>query len=153
MTLKERIDSELVSALKARDQRRVDVLRMVKSKILEKEVDLRSGKGRDYQLNDEETLSILSSYAKQRKQSIESYEQGGRQDLADGEKAELAIVEEYLPQQLSDEKLQQLVTDAIAESGATSVRDMGQVMKLVLARAAGAADGKRVSELVRAKLG
>ena len=153
MSLKEKISSDAINAMKRKDKETLGVLRMVKSKILEQEVQLRSKKGKDYQLSDEETLGVITSYAKQRKQSIDSYTEAGRLDLAEQEKKELEILNDYLPQQLSREEIEKLVEEAITVSGASNLKDMGNVMKTVMPMLKGAADGKIVSEVVRAKLG
>ncbi|MFH1965144.1 MAG: GatB/YqeY domain-containing protein [Acidobacteriota bacterium] len=153
MSLKEKISSDAITALRQKDKVTLDVLRMVKSKILELEVKLRTKKGRDYQLSDEETLEVITSYAKQRKQSIDSYTEAGRQDLADQEKNELEILNQYLPKQLSREEVEKLVDEALAETGASSMQDIGKVMKALMPKLKGAADGKTVNELVRSKLG
>ncbi len=153
MSLKEKISSDAIEAMKRKDKDTLNVLRMVKSRILELEVQLRSKKGRDYQLSDEETLDVITSYAKQRKQSIDAYTEAGRMDLADQEKKELEIINEYLPKQLSREEVERLVDEAIAVSGATSIREIGNVMKTVMPMLKGAADGKTVNEVVRSKLG
>ncbi len=121
-------------------------------KIQEKEVDSRAKQGRDYTLTDEEVLAVISGYAKQRRDSIEAYRLGGRAEMLAKEEAELAIVCEYLPQQLTKEELISIVTQAISESGATGPRDMGAVMKLVVSATKGRADGKVVSQLVRDQL-
>lgn len=152
MSLKEKISSDAIEAMKRKDKDTLNVLRMVKSRILELEVQLRSKKGRDYQLSDEETLDVITSYAKQRKQSIDAYTEAGRMDLADQEKKELEIINEYLPKQLSREEVERLVDEAIAVSGATSIREIGNVMKTVMPMLKGAADGKTVNEVVRSKL-
>lgn len=153
MSLKEKISSDAITALRQKDKVTLNVLRMVKSKILELEVKLRTKKGRDYQLSDEETLGVITSYAKQRKQSIDSYTEAGRQDLADQEKNELEILNQYLPKQLSREEVEKLVDEALAETGASSMQDIGKVMKALMPKLKGAADGKTVNELVRSKLG
>jgi len=152
MSIKRTLEADLKEALKARETLRVACLRMLKSKILEREVALRSDRGRDYELEDDETLAVLTAYGKQRRDSIESFRQAGRDDLADKEEAELAIVNAYLPRQLSGEEIERIVQETIEESGATSPRDMGKVMKLVMPRLKGAADGKRVNEIVRSSL-
>ena len=149
MSIKKRLDSEMKDAMKRREQRVVGCIRMLKSRLLEREVALRVKQGKNYEITDEEALTVISTYAKQRRDSIESYRQGGRDDLVAEEQAELEIVSRYLPQQLSPEALRELVTSAIAESGASSVKDLGAVMKLVVPRTKGAADGKVVSSLVR----
>ena len=152
MSLKEKISSDAITAMKKKDKDTLGVLRMIKSKILEQEVQLRSKKGKDYQLTDEETLGVITSYAKQRKQSIDSYTEAGRMDLADQEKKELGILNDYLPRQLSRDDIEKLVDEAIAVSGATNLKDMGLVMKTVMPMLKGAADGKTVNEVVRSKL-
>lgn len=147
MSIKQRITDDLKAAMKAGDKARLGVLRMVKSRMLEAEVDLRTAKGRDYQLNDEEATGVLATYAKQRRDSIESYERAGRDDLASTERLELAIIQEYLPERLSEDELRRIVQEAIASTGAMSARDMGSVMKIVMPRVKGAADGKLVSSI------
>ena len=138
--------------MKARERDRLSVLRMLKSRIVEKEVELRGQKGRDYLLSDEETLEVLSGYAKQRRQSIDSYRQGGREDLARKEEAELGILQEYLPRQLSASELESIISEAIQETGASTQADFGRVMRETMSRVKGAADGRLVGELVRKKL-
>jgi len=153
MSLKEKISSDAITALRQKDKVTLNVLRMVKSKILELEVKLRTKKGKGYQLSDEETLGVITSYAKQRKQSIDSYTEAGRHDLADQEKNELDLLNQYLPKQLSREEVEKLVDEALAETGASSMQDIGKVMKALMPKLKGAADGKTVNELVRSKLG
>jgi len=152
MSLKQRLEADLKTSLKAGDKERVACLRMVKSKILEKEVSLRGKHGKDYQLTDEEVVEVIGSYGKQCKDSIEGYRQGGRDDLVVKEQAELKIIEEYLPQQISHDEIRRIVVEAIAETGATAAKDMGAVMKLVMPRVKGAADGKVVNQIVREQL-
>jgi len=151
--IKDTLMDDLKASMKAGDKLRTGCLRMLRSKVLEREVALRPKKGADYELEDEEALQVISTYAKQRKDSIESYRKGGREDLATQEEAELKIIEEYLPAQMSEDELSPIVEEIIAECGATSPKDMGQVMKLVMARVGSAADGKAVSQIVRQKLG
>jgi uncharacterized protein YqeY len=148
MSLKQVIAEDLKSAMKLRAQDRVEVLRMARARMLEAEVALRASMGRDYELSDEEAIKALAGYAKQRRDSIESYRQAGREDLAAKEEAELAIVQEYLPRQLSEDDVRAIVKQAIAATGATSARQMGQVMKAVMPQVQGAADGKLVSRIV-----
>ena len=138
--------------MKARDHTIVSVLRMVSSKILEKEVELRRSKGRDYELNDEETIEVISAYAKQRRQSIDSYGMAGRDDLVKQEQKELEIVQKYLPRQLSEEEIQKIVEETIEETGASGPQEMGQVMRALMPRLKGAADGKIVNAIVKQKL-
>jgi uncharacterized protein YqeY len=152
MSLKARITSDIKQALKAGDRTKVSVLRMVKARILEKEVELRSSKGRDYSLSDEETTGVIATYAKQRKQSIEAYRQAEREDLANQEQKELKILQDYLPKQISEGEIEALVEDAIQETGASSLSDMGKVMRILMPRLKGAADGKLVNAMVRQKL-
>jgi len=152
MSLKERISSEIKTAMKSGDRNTVSVLRMVKAKILEKEVALRSKKGRDYQLNDEEAVGVILTYAKQRRQSIDSYREGGRDDLAAQEESELLILQQYLPKQLSEEEVEAMVEQAISETGASGPQDMGTVMKALMPKVKGAVDGKLLSEMVQRKL-
>ncbi|RMH69407.1 MAG: GatB/YqeY domain-containing protein [Gemmatimonadetes bacterium] len=149
MSLKDKILADLKTAMKTKDKDRLSVLRMIKAKILETEVSLRAERGRDYALNDEEVMDVLTKYAKQRRESIENYRNAGRDDNVAQEEAELAIVQEYLPKQLSTEEITQLVQAAIAESGAQSPRDMGKVMKIVVPQTKGVADGKLVSQIVK----
>jgi uncharacterized protein YqeY len=152
MSIEVRLQDEILVALKAGDKLRLNCLRMLKSKMQEKTVESRAKQGRDYTLTDEEVLAVISGYAKQRRDSIEAYRLGGRAEMLVKEEAELAIVCEYLPQQLTEEELVSIVTQAISESGATGPRDMGAVMKLVVSATKGRADGKVVSQLVRDRL-
>jgi hypothetical protein len=126
---------------------------MLRAKVLEAEVAARATEGRDHEATDAEVVEALSSYAKQRKDSIEAFRSAGREDLASREESELSIVREYLPRPLGDEEVRAIVAEAIAEAGATSAKDMGAVMKLVMPRVKGSADGKKVHEIVRALLG
>jgi uncharacterized protein YqeY len=149
VSIKDRVVEDVKQAMKARDKLRVDCLRMLKSKIQEREVALRPQQGTDYRLTDEEALKVLATYAKQRREAIDAYRQGGREDLAAREEAELAIVESYLPRRMDKAEIEEVVRRAIAETGASSPRDMGAVMKHVMAKTSGAADGKLVSQIVR----
>jgi hypothetical protein len=153
MSLKERIGEDMKAALKAGEKERLGVLRMMRAKVLEFEVASREKQGRDHEATDAEVVDALSSYAKQRKDSIEAFRSAGREDLASREESELSIVREYLPRPLGDEEVRAIVAEAIAEAGATSAKDMGAVMKLVMPRVKGSADGKMVHEIVRALLG
>jgi uncharacterized protein len=152
MTLRERIDQDLREAQKARDSVRVECLRMLKARMLEREVAQRATEGLDYRLPDPEAQAVIASYGKQRRESIESFAKGGRADLVQREEAELRIVEGYLPRQLDEGQLRELVGQVIAESGASGIKDLGAVMKAVLAQARGAADGKLVNRIVREAL-
>ena len=149
MSIEKRLQDDIRESLKTGDKVRLGCLRMLKSKIQEKTVACRAKQGREYQLTEEEVLGVISGYAKQRSDSIEAYRQGERADLLAKEEQELKIVREYLPSQLTEEEVATLVKEAIAESGASSPKDMGTVMKLVVPRTKGRADGKVVSQLVR----
>ena len=149
MSLKSRIHDDVTAALKSGDRARLGTLRMVKAQLQTREVELRAKHGRDYDLDDDEALAIVARAAKQRRESIASFRDGGRDDLAAGEEAELAIIEEYLPAALDDEELRSIVREAIAESGATSPKEMGAVMKVVMPKVRGRADGKAVNQVVR----
>jgi len=147
MSLKDKIIGDLTAAMKAKDANRLSVLRMVKANIMNRQIE----KGAD--LTDEEITKALQSLVKQRKDSIDQYEKAGRAELAEKEQTELVVLEEYLPQAASKEEIEQAVTDAINETGASSIKEMGVVMKAAQAKLAGkAADGGLVSETVKAKL-
>lgn len=147
-TLKQRIEDDIKTAMKTGDKVRLGALRMVKAKMMEAEVALRGKKGRDYQLEDTEAIQCLSTSAKQRKDSIEAFRQGGREDLAQAEEAELAVIQEYLPKQMTTDEIGRIAREAIAATGATSPRDMGAVMKIVMPQVKGAADGKEVNRII-----
>jgi uncharacterized protein YqeY len=148
MSLKERIVSDLTAAMRAKDAPRLSVLRMVKASVMNREIE----KGGE--LTDEEMTKALQSLVKQRRDSIEQYEKAERQELADKERAEIEVIEAYLPRAATREEIEQAVTEAISETGASSMREMGAVMKAAQARLAGrSADGRMVSEVVKAKLG
>jgi len=147
MSLRDRLSEDLKFAMKARDQLRMDVIRMIKAAVLNKEVEMKKD------LDDAEMSRIMTTMIKQRKESVEQYEKGQRAELAAKERQEIAIIETYLPKAISPEELAQTVEAVIRESGANSVKDMGAVMKTVMARLAGQpVDGKQVSDLVRSKL-
>ena len=143
MSLYDTIDSDLKGALKSKDSIRVSTLRMVRTALKNKEVELRR------KLDEPEILRIFAQQAKQHKDSIEQYERGGRHDLADKEKQELAILESYLPSQLGEEELRSVIKAIIAETGASGVKDIGKVMKEAMVRLAGKADGKIVNKIVK----
>jgi len=149
MGLKERIADDLKTAMKGGDKLRTGVIRMVRSRLQEAEVARRGKEGRDYVLTDEETTAVVSAYGKQRRDSIDSYRDGGREDLAVKEEAELAILQDYLPEPIGPEQLKKIIQEAIGECGATSPRDLGKVMQLVMPRVKGAADGKTVNQIAR----
>ena len=150
-TLKERISEGIKTAMKARDKIRLETIRSIKKVILEKETEVRP-KGQD-QLTPEQELELLAQQAKQRRDSIEQYRKGGRDDLADNEAQELAIIETYLPAQLSPEEIEAIIDKIIESVGASSPKDMGKVMGPAMKELKGKADGKQVQEIVKAKLG
>jgi uncharacterized protein YqeY len=149
MTFQERIDSDLKDAMKAREAQRLGVLRMLKSALKNAAIEKYGVTG---QLDDAEAMAVLRKQAKQRQDSIESFEKGGRPELAAQEKEEMDILNQYLPKQLDAGEIAKLVSEAIAEAGATSKAQMGAVMKLVQAKAAGRADGKALSQEVQRQL-
>jgi uncharacterized protein len=150
MSLRERIDAEIKVAMKSKDKVRLETVRSIKKFILEKEVSVRPS-GQDG-LTEEQEMEILMQIAKQRRDSIEQYTKAGREELAAQEAAELAIVEEYLPQQMSDEEVNAVIDEVIASVGATSAKDMGKVMGAAMQQLKGKADGKKIQEAVKAKL-
>ncbi|HYV09629.1 MAG TPA: GatB/YqeY domain-containing protein [Pyrinomonadaceae bacterium] len=148
MTLNKQIVADLTAAMKAQDANRTSTLRMVKAAMMNRQIEKGS------ELDDDEMQKLLRSLVKQRRDSIEQYEKAGRQELVDKEKAEIDVIETYLPQAASQDEIEQAVAAAIAETGAKSMKDMGKVMKAAQAALAGKnADGKLVSEAVKAKLG
>jgi uncharacterized protein YqeY len=153
MTLKDRIVADLTAAMKAKDADRLAVLRMLKAKMMEAEVAQREKKGLGYVLEDPEAQAVIAAYGKQRRDSIDAYRQGGREDLAAKEEAELALILQYLPAQLSADEIRTIVGEAIKESGATSAKDMGAVMKIVMPKVKGVSDGKVVNQIVKELLG
>lgn len=147
MSLKDTITSDLTEAMKAKDAERLSTLRMVKANLMNRQIE----KGGE--LTDEEITKALQSLVKQRRDSIEQYEKAGRAELAAKEAAEIAHIEAYLPQAATAEEIEQAVAEAVVESGASSMKDMGSVMKAAMAKLQGkSADGKMVSEAVKAKL-
>jgi len=148
MTLNERVGAEITAAMKAKDASRLSALRMLKAAIMNKGVE----KGRD--LDDAEVLQVVASLVKQRRDSIEQFQNAGRTDLVEKESAEVKVLEEYLPPAATAEEIEAAVSAAIAETGAASPKDMGKVMKAVMPKLAGKnADGRAVNEAVRRKLG
>lgn len=146
MSIKERLKTDLITAMKAKEQPKVDCIRFVNAAIKKVEVDTRKD------LDDTAVSGILQNLAKQRRDSIDQFRKGGREDLATKEEAELALLQNYLPKQMSAEDLGKLVEGVIAETGAKGMKDMGNVMKAVMAKAAGAAEGGAVSAMVKQKL-
>lgn len=147
MSLKEQIISDLTDAMKAKDAGRLSTLRMVKANLMNRQIE----KGGE--LTDEEVAKALQSLVKQRRDSIEQYEKAGRTELAEKEAAEISHIEAYLPQAATPEEIAAAVEAAISETGASSMKDMGTVMKAAMANLVGkSADGKLVSEIVRSRL-
>jgi uncharacterized protein YqeY len=148
MSIFETVEKDLVAALRAQEALKLSVLRMMKAALMNKKVE----RGKD--VDDTEALAVLRTLAKQRHESVEAFRKGGREDLATKEEAEIKIVEAYLPAGASDEDIDAAVAAAIADTGASTAKDVGKAMKSAMAKLAGKnADGKRVSEKVRAKLG
>jgi len=147
MSLKDQIIADVTVAMKAKDAARTSTLRMLKAAIVNRQIE----KGGE--LDDEELMKLLRSQIKQRRDSVEQYEKGGRQDLVDKERAEIAVIEGYLPRAASQDEIDEAVAAAISETGAASIKEMGAVMKAVMPRLAGKnADGRAVSETVKKKL-
>lgn len=147
MSLEQKLTTDIGTAMKARDATRLTALRMLKTALLNKSIE----KGRA--LEEGEEMQVVSSLVKQRRDSIEQFTAGGRADLAAKEEAEIGVLETYLPPPVSGDELERAVSDAVAQTGATGPKDIGRVMKVVMATLAGkTVDGKRVNELVRAKL-
>ncbi len=147
MELRQQIEADTKDALKSGAKDKVSTLRMLNAALKNKQIDKRRP------LTEDEVIETVRSLIKQRKDSVEQFAKGGRQDLVDKETAEIAVLEVYLPQQLSREELEPLVRQAVAQSGAQGAKDMGKVMKVLMPMIGGRADGKLVSELVKNALG
>lgn len=145
-SLKEQIVAEMKSAMKAGEKERLGTIRLILSAVKQIEVDTRT------ELTDQDLIGILDKMAKQRRESIDLFEQAGRNDLADKEKSELAIIADYLPQALSDDDVSQLCEQAVSQTSASSMRDMGAVMAILKPQMQGRADMSQVSKLIKAKL-
>jgi uncharacterized protein YqeY len=147
MSLRDRLSEDLKIAMKSKDQLRMDVIRMIKAAVLNKEVELKKD------LDDAEMSRIMTTLIKQRREAAEQFDKGNRLDLAAKERQEITIIEGYLPKAASSEEVARTVEAVIKETGAASIKDMGQVMKAVMARLAGqTVDGKTVSDLVKSRL-
>jgi uncharacterized protein YqeY len=146
MTLKSQIQEDMKSAMKSGDKDRLKVVRLMLAAIKQIEVDER------IELDDAAVLNVINKMVKQRRDSVSQFQDGGRVDLADIELAEIAVLEQYLPEQLSDAELDALISKALQDSGAESIRDMGKVMGLVKAKAQGRADMGQVGARVKARL-
>ena len=148
MPLSDTINTDITAAMKSKDAPRLSALRMLKAAVMNKGVE----KGRD--LDDAEVLQVVSSLVKQRRDSVDQFSKAGRADLVDKENAEIVILEAYLPPAASPEEIEAAVAAAVAETGASSPKDMGKVMKAVMPKLAGKnADGRAINEAVRRKLG
>jgi uncharacterized protein YqeY len=141
--LNQRIDDDFIVAMKARDKKRTGAIRLIRAALQNRAKEKRED------LTDEEVIGVLVSQAKQRKDSIEQFEAGDRQDLADIEKAELVVINGYLPEQMGEEEVRKLVSETITATGATGPREMGKVMGALMPKVKGKADGKLVNQLVR----
>jgi hypothetical protein len=146
MAFKEKIDREMILAAKATDKVRLSALRLLKNGLHNREIELRR------ELAEAEFLQLLSGMVKQRRDSIEQFEQGKRPDLVEKEKAELLVIQEFLPAQMSEADVDAAISEAIRETGAAGIRDMGKVMKALMPKVAGKADGKAVGEQVKLRL-
>ena len=146
MSLTERIQADTTAAAKAQDRERLAALRLLLD-ALNKEAKEARGT-----LDEQREVAVLKRERKRRAEAAEAYRKGGREEAAASEDAEAAVIEEYLPAEISDEELEALVADALSETGAASQKEMGKVMSAVMSKAAGRADGRRVSDLVRSKL-
>jgi uncharacterized protein len=148
MRLRDRINEDLTAAMKAREAERLAVLRMMKTAVKNREIEERG------ELDDPKVIQVLSTLIKQRKDSIEQFTRGGRQDLADKEAREIPVIEAYLPASVTDEEIQAVVDEVIRETGAATLKEMGAVMKQCMARFAGKlVDGKKVNAVVKQRLG
>lgn len=148
MLLRDKVNADIAAAMKSKEAARLSALRMLKAAIMNKGIE------KSHDLDDAEVTQVVSSLVKQRRDSIEQFEKAGRTDLVDKEKAEIAVLESYLPPAASSGDIDAAVAEAIVETGATSVKDIGKVMKAVMPRLAGKhADGRAVNEAVRRKLG
>ena len=150
MSLKEKIDLDLKNSMKSGDKTRLNAIRSIRASLLEKEVSIRvAGKG---VLSDEQEIEVLVSLAKKRRDAIEQFTAGSRPDLAAIELAELTVIEEYLPEPVSDDDLKAIVEDIVAKTGATSMKDIGKVMGQAMKALKGKADGTKVQEIVKSLL-
>jgi hypothetical protein len=146
MVFRDRLEEQLVSAAKAQNRIRLSSLRLIKNALHNREIDLRR------ELSEAEFLQVLAGMVKQRKDSIDQFEKGGRLDLVEREKAELKVIEEFMPALLDEAEIDREIAAAIGEVGAAGIRDMGKVMKVLMPKLTGRADGKLVGEKVKARL-
>lgn len=150
MSIKEQIFSDLKDAMKAKDQDRLRVLRSLKAKLMEKEIAERQGG--EAELSDEQALQVLTKAAKQRKESITQFRDGGREDLVANEEMELEIIDAYLPEMMSEDEVRTIIKDKISTMGASGPQDMGKVMGPIMGQLKGKADGSLVSKIVKEEL-
>ncbi len=146
MSLLQKLDDDLKSAMKASDKLKVSTIRMVKASLKNKQIEKRE------ELSEDDIVSILSTLSKQRRESIEQFSNAGRDDLADNERQELEILQGYMPKQLTPEELDKIISESIRETASQGVKDMGKVMRIVMPRVKGAADGKTVNQRVKCLL-
>ncbi len=146
MTLQEQLTQDMKSAMKAKEKVRLTTIRLIRSAIKYKEIELQ------HELDDDEVLQVITTAVKQHKDSIEQFQKGGRDELVEQEQAELEVLESYLPQQLSEEELTALVKEAIEASNATSMKEIGNVMKYIMPKVQGRADGKIINQLAKNQL-
>lgn len=152
MNIQEKINEDFKNAMKAGDAVKVDTLRMVFAAFKNKEIE-KKGKGQEGILSDEEAIEVLAKEAKKRKESMDIYAQNNRAELAEKEKKELEVINQYLPEQFSEEEIEKIVVAAISKTGATTIKDMGKVMGEVAKETKGRADSKLISEIIKKKLG
>ncbi len=146
MNLLERLESDMIKAAKARDSERLGAIRFVRSRTKNRQIELRR------ELKDEDVVEVLSRIAKQHRESIEQFQEGGRDELVEHERRQLSVIEEYLPAQLGEQELLEILSGVVEETGATGPRDIGMVMKTIMPRVKGRADGKIVKALVQSRL-
>lgn len=151
MSIQKQIIADIKEAMKAKDQDRLRVLRSLKAKLMEKEISER--KGGEAKLSDEQAVEVLMKAAKQRKESIEQFEEGDRKDLAENEKKELALIEEYLPEMMDEDEVRKVVQEKIKALRASGPEDMGKVMGPLMGQLKGKAEGSLVSKIVKEELG
>lgn len=151
MSLQQQISDDWKEAMKARDPKK-DALGLIRTELKNHAISTRAAGAQGTELGDEQVLDVLAKMAKQRRESIEEYKKGGRQDLVDKEALELSVIEAYLPQPLSREELAALVDETVRETGASSMKEMGKVMGALMPKVKGRADGKQLQELVKQKL-
>ena len=146
MNILERLESDMIKAAKARDSERLGAIRFVRSQTKNRQIELRR------ELKDEDVLEVLARIAKQHRESIEQFQAGGRDELVERERGQLAVIEQYLPAQLGEDELLEILSEVIEETGAAGPRDIGVVMKTIMPRVKGRADGKMVKTLVQSRL-